>query len=89
MAKYYIAQIEFVQHRFDKALEYARAVIASKAVPEYNEEASRIAGESIFNLGREAEAIPYLQTYVAESGEDILPSAAYILGVSEYHIGNY
>ncbi len=89
MAKYYIAQIEFVQHKFDKALEYARAVIASKAVLEYNAEASRIAGESLFNLGREAEAIPYLQTYVAESGEDILPSAAYILGVSEYHSGNY
>ncbi|MDE5745190.1 MAG: tetratricopeptide repeat protein [Paramuribaculum sp.] len=88
-AKYYIAQIDFVEHRFEEALANAASVIASKAIPEYNAEACRIAGESLFNLGRESEAIPYLKNYVREVGEDIMPSTAYILGVSEYHTGNY
>lgn len=88
-AKYYIAQIDFVERRFDSALANAKAVIASKAVPEYDGEANRIAGESLFNLGRESEAIPYLKNYVREAGDEILPSTAYILGVSEYHTGNY
>ena len=88
-ALYYIAQIEFVRGDYSKALETARRVIATKAVPEYEAEAQRIAGESLFNLNREREAIPYLRNYVAVAGEDILPSTAYILGVSEYHAGDY
>lgn len=88
-AKYYIAQIDFVEKRFESAYTNARTLIDSKAVPEYNAEACRIAGESLFNLGRESEAIPYLKSYFREVGEDILPSTAYILGVSEYHEKNY
>jgi TolA-binding protein len=88
-ALYYIAQIEFVRGNYDKALATAKRLIATKAVPEYEAEAQRIAGESLFNLGRENEAIPYLRAYIAGSGEEILPSTAYILGVSEYHAGDF
>lgn len=88
-AKYYIAQIEFAQHDYAQALESAKAVLATGAVAEYTPEANRIAGESLFNLGRESEAIPYLRAYASAVGEDIMPSAAYILGVSEYHAGDF
>ncbi|MDE5688055.1 MAG: tetratricopeptide repeat protein [Paramuribaculum sp.] len=88
-AKYYIAQIKFAQHNYAQAFESAKEVLASGAVPEYAPEANRIAGESLFNLGKESEAIPYLRNYAATAGEDILPSAAYVLGVSEYHSHDY
>lgn len=88
-ALYYIAQISFVRGDYTEALVTARRVIDSKAVPEYEAEAQRIAGESLFNLGREDEAIPYLRAYVASAGGDILPSTAYVLGVSEYHAGDF
>ena len=49
---------------------------------------NRIAGESLFNLGREDEALPYLRSY-ASTTDRVRPSAFYILGVGEYRLGNY
>ncbi len=86
-APYYMAQIYFVKGQFAKSLELARRLIASGPVNEFLPECNRIAGESLYNLGREDEAIPYLWKYCAET-KSPEPGAFYILGVSEYRAGH-
>ena len=82
-APYYEAQIAFAQDDFQRALELSRGLLASGTVPEFTAECNRLAGESLYNLGQEQEALPYLWKYCAEA-KDPQPSAFYILGVSEY-----
>lgn len=88
-AEYYLAQIEFARGNYSKAYSRAAKALKSDAVPEFAPEANRIAGESLFNLGRQDEAIGYLHRYLATTGEQPKPSASYILGVSEYRSGEY
>lgn len=87
-APYYEAQIAFAQDDFQRALELSRGLLTSGTVPEFTAECNRLAGESLYNLGQEQEALPYLWKYCAEA-KDPQPSAFYILGVSEYRAGNY
>ncbi|MBD5221072.1 MAG: tetratricopeptide repeat protein [Bacteroidales bacterium] len=89
MAPYYIAQIHYVRGEYESALGAARQLLASNAVPEYQPECNRIAGESLYALGRVGEAVPYLWKYCAAVGNDnAMPSAFYILGVNEYESGH-
>ncbi len=88
MADYYMSQICFMDEDYDKALSMSQRLLTTDVEPHFRAEANRIAGESLYNLGREAEAIPYLNQYVSDC-ETPLPSALYILGVSEYRAGNY
>ncbi len=88
-ADYYLAQINYAEGLYDKALEYAKSTIEAPAGDKYfAAEANRIAGLSLFELGKESEAIPYLNEYVALAEEPEL-SALYVLGLSEYRSGNY
>lgn len=50
---------------------------------DFSAEANRVAGESLYQLDRQSEAIPYLKKYLSEAQEP-LPSALYILGLAEY-----
>lgn len=89
MADYYLAQIYFQRKDYRSALAKARplAVQSGDEVP-FAAEASRLTGESLFNLGDEAQAIPYLRRYASET-EQPLPSTLYILGLADYRAGNY
>lgn len=87
-APYYEAQIYFAQGDYDKCLATARQLLASGRVPQFTPECNRLAGESLYNLGRASEGIPYLWKYCAEATNPA-PSAFYILGVSEYEKGDY
>jgi len=80
-ADYYLTQIAFTEGDYDKALSMARK--AMNTVAEFTPEMQRIAGESLYNLGDEAEAVTYLEKYVAATN-DPKPSALYILGESQY-----
>ena len=84
-APYYLAQIAYIEHDYDRALSLARANMDN--IAEYRPELQRIAGESLYNLGEESQAIPYLTSYV-KSVSDPQPSALYILGVSRYKEGD-
>lgn len=84
-ADYYLTQIAFTEGDYDKALSMARK--AMNTVAEFTPEMQRIAGESLYNLGDEAEAVTYLEKYVAATN-DPKPSALYILGVSQYKSGD-
>lgn len=85
---YYEAQIAFTQGNYSRSLELATRMLRENKVPQFDAECKRLAGESLYNLGDEDAALPYLWKYCAEA-KDPQPSAFYILGVSEYRQGNY
>ncbi|MDE6582782.1 MAG: tetratricopeptide repeat protein [Duncaniella sp.] len=87
-APYYMAQIYFSRADYDRALSIATRLLQEGKVPAFHAECNRIAGESLYNLDRESEAVPYLWKYCAET-TDPQPGAFYILGVSEYRAGHY
>ncbi len=87
-ADYYISQICFMDKDYSQSLQLARKVLGGNCVAQFRPEMNRIAGESLYNLGDEKAAIPYLRDYVSETA-DVRPTAYYILGVSEYNAGNY
>lgn len=86
-APYYTAQIEFSLGNYEASLAAARRLLDAGGVGEFRPECNRVAGESLFNLGRTSEAAPYLWKYCAEVKEPA-PSAYYILGVDEYAKGH-
>lgn len=87
-APYYEAQIAFTQGNYSRSLELATRMLKEGKVARFDAECKRLAGESLYNLGDEDAALPYLWKYCAEA-KDPQPSAFYILGVSEYRQGNY
>ncbi|MBD5253293.1 MAG: tetratricopeptide repeat protein [Barnesiella sp.] len=87
-APYYVAQIYFSRADYERALRIATGLLSSGTVASFQPECNRIAGESLYNLDRESEAVPYLWKYCAEA-TDPQPGAFYILGVSEYRAGHY
>lgn len=88
MADYYLCQIYFSREDYDKALDMARQLVVRDVEQSYKAEAERIAGESLFNLGREDEAKASLIRYVAMC-DNPQPSAHYALGVCLYREGKY
>lgn len=87
-ADYYICQICFVDKDYSQALQLARKVLAGDCVAQFRPEMNRVAGESLYNLGDERAAMPYLRDYVSETA-DVRPTAYYILGVSAFEEGRY
>ncbi len=88
-ADYYLAQIYYMEGDYKKALDTAQSLLArNNASPAFTAEANRIAGESLFNQGKESKALPYLRTY-ADTAETPELSALYMLGMSEYRLGHY
>ena len=88
-ADYYLAQIYYADGDFAEAFECANKLVQSPVEDVMmTAEANRIAGESLFALGKKHESVPYLQRYV-DMIETPELSALYILGMSEYENGNY
>lgn len=87
-APYYMSQIYFLRGDYGTAAKLARKVLGDGKVPQFTAEANRIAGESLFNLGKRNDALPFLWQYAAQA-QDPQPSAFYMLGVSEYELGHY
>lgn len=87
-SEYYLSQIYFLQGNYSRAFEAAKAALTRNMQPEFRAEAYRIAGESLYGLGEESKATPYLQSYV-DLVDDPLPSALYILGLDAFQDGNY
>lgn len=86
-ADYYRAQIAYYDGRYNDALRIARPLLSRSNVdPLFTAEANRIVGESLYQLGDNSAAIPYLKKYVVavESPER---SALYILGLAQYDEG--
>lgn len=87
-ARYYLCQLDFLDGEYSEALTEARSLLSQNAVPEFQPELNRIAGESLYNLEQTDSAIPYLKKYVASS-DNVRPTAYYMLGISEFENGSY
>lgn len=87
-ADYYISQICFMEKDYSQAFQTASKLLNGKCAAQFRPEMNRVAGESLYNLGDEQAALPYLREYMAET-TDVLPSTYYIIGVSEFKSGNY
>ncbi len=84
---YYIAQLYYLQEKYDDVITYAPALLDSastKRAPEI----ARILGESYYHTLRYAEAIPFLKKYEKAAG--ILPRKDnYELGYAYYKVKEY
>ncbi|MCW3086480.1 MAG: hypothetical protein JWP12_3846 [Bacteroidetes bacterium] len=84
---YYIAQIYYLQGKYDLVITYAPALLDSantKRAPEI----ARILGESYYRTGKYGEAIPFLKKYEKAAGK--LPRGdQYELGYAFYQVKSY
>lgn len=88
LTPYYLAQLHYRLGDYHKALSQAKALLSSGCPREYLPETQRIAGESLYETGNPAQAVPLLKSYLS-SVESPRPSALYILGLDAYDKGNY
>lgn len=89
LAKYYLAQIAFAERDFRIASTLAAKLMNDDTIgAPYQAEACRVAGESQYNLGNDAEAVKILNRYLTLTSNP-LPSALYILGINAYRNADY
>src|SRR5690554_985660 len=84
---YYQADMNFKLGKFDKAIEMGKQQY-DKSSPQEKSQLSKIIGESYFNLGQYAEAVPYLKEYKGTRGK-WNNTDYYQLGYAYYKQGNY
>ncbi|MGJ8667691.1 MAG: tetratricopeptide repeat protein [Patiriisocius sp.] len=84
---YYQADMNFKLGKFEKAIELGSAQF-DRSSPKEKSELSKIIGESYFNLGQYAEAIPYLKDYKGQKGR-WNNTDYYQLGYAYYKQGKY
>lgn len=84
---YYQADMNFKLGKFDKAIEMGKQQY-EKSSPQEKSQLSKIIGESYFNLGQYAEAVPYLKEYKGTRGK-WNNTDYYQLGYAYYKQGNF
>ena len=84
---YFQADMNFKLGKFDKAIELARAAMPKSNALEKSE-LNKIIGESLFNKGQYAEAIPYLKEYKGKKGK-WNNTDYYQLGYAYYKQGDF
>lgn len=84
---YYIAQIYFLQGKYETVISYAPALLDSaltKRVPEI----AKVVGESYYRTGKYKEAIPYLKKYEKANGS-LTRKDNYQMGFANYQVKDY
>lgn len=84
---YYIAQVYYLQEKYDAVISYAPAILDS-ATTKRGPEIARIIGESYYRTGRFKEAIPYLEMY-SEKADTYRREDAYELAYAYYKINDF
>lgn len=85
---YYITQIYFIQNKYSKVISEGKQLLATYPNSANNGEVYRMMGNSAYHLGDEAQAIKWLDQYMATT-EKPLRGDRYILGVCSYNKGDY
>lgn len=89
MADYYLSQIYYTEGKYEKTLSTVRRLLKRTDIPaEFTAEANRLAGESLYHLGQTADALAYLERYMAAVDQPAL-STLYIVGLDQYRNGEY
>ncbi|MFH0865267.1 MAG: tetratricopeptide repeat protein [Bacteroidota bacterium] len=83
---YYIAQIYYLQGKYEEVIKYAPPLLDS-ANAKRTAEITRILGESYFNTADYKNAIFYLEKYITKSSNTITRQDNYELGYSYYRLG--
>ena len=91
---YYQADLNFKLGKFEKAIELAKERLEQTNEADEVSELSKIIGESYFNLGQYAEAIPFLTKYKGKKGKRDRTAKwnntdYYQLGYAYYKQGDY
>ena len=89
---YYIVQIEYAQGERDDVEERANALLRQNPDNLNNGELHRILGEIYYQKADYAQAADHLTQYTkaaAEQKEELLRNDMYMLGSSQYHLGQY
>lgn len=84
---YYLTQIYYKQKRYEEVVKYGPELmenVTEKRAPEV----SRLVGESYFQLGLFAEAIPYLERYT-DSGTGITSADRYSLAYAYFRVSRF
>lgn len=85
---YYITQIYFIQNKYSKVIDEGKQLLAAYPNSANNGEVYRMMGNSAYHMGDEAQAIKWLDQYMATT-EKPLRGDRYILGVCSYNKGDY
>ena len=89
MADYYLAQIYYKRGDWSRASQMATALLRRTDIaPQYEAEATRIAGETAYRQGKSGEAMKMLNKYMSMVETPEL-SALYIVGLDKYMRGDY
>ncbi|MEO8591539.1 MAG: tetratricopeptide repeat protein [Flavobacteriales bacterium] len=83
---YYIAEILFLQGKYDELSTYVQPLLNDPQGTKRMEEINRLAGEANFRTGKYAEALPYLQKSAQRVG--VARGDRYILGYTYYKTGD-
>ncbi len=84
---YYIAQIYFMQERYDELLEYAPALLDTARAQKAND-ISKLIGVAYYQKEQYADAVPYLERHYLNSGRRNRDDA-YQLGYAHYRADEY
>lgn len=84
---YYIAQIYFMQERYDELLEYAPALLDSTRAQK-SQDIAKLIGEAYFAKEQYEDAVPYLEQHYLHSGRRNRDDA-YQLGYAHYRTKDY
>ncbi len=87
VAPFYIAQIYYLQHQYDKVVEFAPALIetaSAKRAPEI----ARLVGDSYYRLKEYEKALPYFEKYL-EKAQNITREDYYLVGYAYYKALKY
>lgn len=84
---YYIAQIYYMQERYDELLEYAPALLDT-ARAQKADDIAKLIGVAYYQKEKYAEAVPYLEKHYLRSGRRNRQDA-YQLGFALYQSGAY
>ncbi|MEI8202960.1 MAG: tetratricopeptide repeat protein [Bacteroidota bacterium] len=85
---YYIAQIYYLQGKYNELIEIATALLNSSS-PKRTAEISRFIFEANFNLGKYSEAIPYMLAYKDKTTYSFSREDNYQLGYCYYKTNDY
>ena len=84
---YYIAQIQFLQGKYEALLEYAAPLLEDPAGTKRTGDINRLAGEAYFRTGQYKEALPYLEKSLQRAGVE--RGDRYIAGYAYYRNEQY